>query len=273
MIAEYRVHLDVFDGPMDLLLHLIHRHEVSISDIPISLIADQYIDYIKRAQRIDIETAGDFLLLAATLMEIKSRMIARQSLIGEDVQGESLARLGEDDGEDPRAELVRQLLAYRMYRDAADALEDKRSEWERKYPSGRVMPSTTVMSELKDAEPEIELEDIDLLDLARAFAKIAGSVNFERLGEHEIGEDDSPIELHAADMHDSLTRYKAEGRERVPLRMLLTGRKRAEMLGLFLAMLELMKQQLVGVELDGTDGISLLLRDAPQSQEPNEIDG
>ncbi|MCA9278921.1 MAG: segregation/condensation protein A [Phycisphaeraceae bacterium] len=263
MITEYRVHLDVFDGPMDLLMHLIHQHEVDISDIPVAIIADQYIDYIRHVEKVDMETAGDFLLMAATLMEIKSRMIARQS-VAKEQSDEDVGQFDDDEGEDPRAELVRQLLAYRMYREAADALESKRDDWERKYPGGRVLPSAEALSELKEAEPELDLEDIDLLDLARAFARIAAAVNFDRLGEHEIGEDDSPIELHAADMRDSLTRYKAEGLAEVPLKMLLTGRKRSEMLGLFLAMLELMKQQLVRVELHDEFGIRLALHDHPQ---------
>src|SRR5947209_4730877 len=108
-MPEYRVELPVFRGPLDLLLYLVRRNEVEISDIPIAKITEQYVQYLEMLERIDVEAAGDFLVMASTLMEIKSRML--------------LPRPAESDaeaGEDPRGELVKQLVEYKKYRDAAE---------------------------------------------------------------------------------------------------------------------------------------------------------
>src|SRR6516162_8573556 len=103
---EYLVELDVFRGPLDLLLYLVKRDEVDIFDIPIAKVTEQFLDYLNLLQMIDVEAAGEFLVMAATLMEIKSRMLLPRS--------EELA--GTDD--DPRQELVRQLLQYKKFKEA-----------------------------------------------------------------------------------------------------------------------------------------------------------
>ncbi len=105
---QYSVHLDKFDGPMDLLLHLIKKNELDIYDISIALITRQYLDYIKLMKDLNLEVAGDFLVMAATLLHIKSRQ-----LLPQDDQEES-----EDEESDPRAELVRRLLEYQQYKEA-----------------------------------------------------------------------------------------------------------------------------------------------------------
>src|SRR5262245_23793265 len=105
---EYQVNLEVFRGPLDLLLFLVKRNEVDICDIPIARITEQYLDYFHVLEMIDVEHAGDFLVMSATLMEIKSKML--------------LPHAGELDGEqaDPRLELVRQLIEYKKFKDAAN---------------------------------------------------------------------------------------------------------------------------------------------------------
>src|SRR5262245_11177177 len=112
---EYQVQLEVFHGPLDLLLYLVKRHEVDIFDIPISHIAAQYLHYLELMRKIDMEVAGEFLVVASTLMEIKSKMLLPQKEKAEEAEAK----------EDPRAELVRQLVEYKKCRDAAARLEEQ----------------------------------------------------------------------------------------------------------------------------------------------------
>jgi len=107
--TPYEIKLDIFEGPMDLLVHLIKKHEVDIYDIPIALITDQFLEYIELLKSIDIDFTGDFLLMAATLAKIKSAMLLP-------------TQEGEEDEEDPRLELTRPLLEYLQIKSAADQL-------------------------------------------------------------------------------------------------------------------------------------------------------
>src|SRR5271155_4574724 len=108
---DYQVDLDTFRGPLDLLLHLVKRDEIDILDIPIARLTDQFLHYIREIDLPDVELVGDFIVMAATLMEIKSRMLLPRGA----VEGEEEA--------DPRQELVRQLIEYKKFKDAAGVLE------------------------------------------------------------------------------------------------------------------------------------------------------
>ncbi|HSF59472.1 MAG TPA: segregation/condensation protein A [Candidatus Binatia bacterium] len=108
-----RVQLEIFEGPLDLLLHLIKKNEVSITDIPIAAITEQYLAMLEVMQSLDLDVAGEFLVMAATLVHIKSRMLLPLTDDEDD----------EEEGADPRAELVRRLLEYQRFKDAADQLE------------------------------------------------------------------------------------------------------------------------------------------------------
>ncbi|MFI4897017.1 MAG: segregation and condensation protein A [Phycisphaerales bacterium JB059] len=264
--TNYRVRLDAFEGPLDLLLFLIRRAEVDVTDIPIAAITDQYMAQLEQIERIDIELAGEFLVMAATLMEIKSRMInPPEATDAPDREGEE----GEEKL-DPRAELVRQLLDYKKYRDAADELDHRRLEWEQRAP---VVAGADAQSIREAAEElgEIDMEDLGLSDLIEAFQEIVASVNFDRLGEHEVLSDDTPIELHAEDLLDQLKRDAGahDHPPRLSLRRVLTGRSRAEMIGLFLAMLTLIRDQRVGVRQPEAGGdIELELRPDADADAP-----
>lgn len=107
----YRVKLDIFEGPLDLLLHLVKKHEVELPDIPVAEITDQYLAYLNLLNRLDLDVAGEYLVMAATLLHLKSRLL----LPVEDTPDE-------DEGEDPRAELAKQLLEYQRYKEAAATL-------------------------------------------------------------------------------------------------------------------------------------------------------
>jgi segregation and condensation protein A len=266
---DYRVHLDAFEGPLDLLLYLIRRAEVDITDIPIAQVTDQYLEYLKQIETIDIELAGEFLVTAATLMEIKSRMLApaRPAAAAEGSEPQAPTSGA---GEDPRAELVRQLLAYKQYRDAASALEARKHEWERRFPAGRAGFDNQQLREIAMAQAEdLDLEDLSLMDLAEAFAQIASSVNFERLGDHQVTYDDTPIELHAEDILDRLKTQAGSGRGPIALPSLFVGRRKHEMIGLFLATLELVRRRAVRVRQEETGVIVLELRPTePEGEQP-----
>src|SRR2546427_11973240 len=121
-VAEdsYRIRLDEFEGPLDLLLHLIKKNEINIYDIPIALITKQYLDYISTMKSLNLVVAGEFLVMAATLIHIKSRMLLPVEADGDE----------EDEaGEDPRAELVRRLLEYKQFKEAARDLVQRGQQW------------------------------------------------------------------------------------------------------------------------------------------------
>jgi len=251
-----RVQLDAFEGPLDLLLHLIREHEIDIHDIPIAQITEQYLDSLKELQRINVELAGEFLLMAATLMEIKSRMIALATLPKHE------PRQDNHDEADPRADLVAQLLAYKKYRDAADELEERARRWAMRHPAAPI-----AVPDLPDADDALDLEDLHMQDLVDAFARIISAVNLDRLGEHEVVDDDTPIELHAEDIVDLLRR----NREPMTLRDALAGRTRAQMIGMFIAMLELVRQRRLAVAQENDD-IILSLREPEETAEPAPAD-
>jgi segregation and condensation protein A len=158
----YNVKLDTFEGPLDLLLHLIRKHEVDIYDIPIALVTEQYLRYIKLIQELNLDVAGEFLVMAATLIHIKSRMLLpRADPLQEDVE----------DPEDPRETLVRRLLEHQKFRAAADMLHDREALRRAQYmrPDSRVADAAG-----DDYEPELE---VDLFGLMTAFRGLLERAN------------------------------------------------------------------------------------------------
>jgi len=255
---DYRVRIDAFEGPLDLLLFLIRKNEVEITDIPIATIANQFITFLEKIERVDIDVAGEFLLMAATLMEIKSRMLTPRPAGTPDEAASS-------EQEDPRSELVKQLLAYKQYRDAASQLEARWSEWQARYPAHAALPKAAKPApelnpeEQADLGGPIEVDDLDLLDLVEAFKRIMDTVNFERIGEHQVTYDDTPIELHAEDILDRLRNLELpvedlNAKPELELTKVITGRTRSEMIGVFLAVLDLVRRRAVHVRQDRVEG-------------------
>ncbi|MGB2822970.1 MAG: segregation/condensation protein A [Phycisphaerae bacterium] len=219
-MPDYRVDLDIYNGPLDLLLYLIRRDEVDIYDIPIARITQQYVGYVELLERLDPNLAGAFLVMAATLMEIKTRML---------LPTPSPEEGGEDGLEiDPRAELVRQLLEYKAFKDAAGDL--------REAATARAMKFHRPLDKPDEQEPELDLEDAQVWDLLDAFSRLMAAIGAEA-PTHEVIYDDTPIELHEADILDRLRRDGPMSFERI-----FEGRTdRMEVLGLFLALLELIR--------------------------------
>lgn len=277
MTTDYRVSLDAFEGPLDLLLYLIRRAEIDIHDIPIAQIAEQYMAYLGEVDRIDIDLAGEFLVMAATLMEIKSRMLSPRPQRGGAGDGGSGGEGGAVEGgfevvPDPRAELVRQLLEYKRYRDATDRLEAWRSEWDHRYPAARAVVGKPSAEELaaeaaSAAEDErVDVDDLQLIDLVEAFARIVESVDFSRVGEHRVVVDETPVEVHGERIVERLRAARESGGGAVEFKSLFVNRSRSEMIGLFLAILELVKQQRIQVRQEAIQG-EIVLDLAPEGAE------
>ncbi len=255
---DYTVRLGTFEGPLDLLLYLIRRAEVDIHDIPIVQITDQYLDAIAGIDAettLDIDAAGEFLVMAATLVELKSRTLAPRRT-GED--GEDPGDAPEAEEVDPRHDLVRQLLAYQRFRSAAGELDDRREEFASRWPVRiRVGEAAVQESEDEDEAPALELDDVHAGDLFAAFERIMAAIDPSRLGEHAVEYDDTPIGLHQEDLVDRLRRTTTG---RMSLREAFEGRTRGAMIGLFLAVLELARQQRIRFHQDDMGDIDLELR-------------
>ncbi len=254
---DYRVQLDAYAGPLDLLLYLVKRHEIDLNDIPVAELTEQYLNHLKVIQQIDVELAGEFLVMAATLLEVKSQMLVPQ--VTEEGE-ETTATDSIEDPADPRYELVQQLLAYKRFKDAAIDLEERQREWDARFPAhptARPPEARQLSTDApEDAEQvEIDLEDANIMDLCEAFGRILDSIGHKP--QVEVTYDDTPISLHAEDIAD---RLKRDGP--MTLRKVFEGRRgRGELVGLFLAVLELVRTRRVRVEQDHADSdIRLALR-------------
>ncbi len=148
-MAEYKVKFEVFEGPLDLLLYLIKKEEVDIYEVNLTRLASQFIEYIETMRLLDLEIAGEFLVMAATLMYIKSR-----ELLPVDQQAQVE---GDDDGEDPRWELIRQLVEYKKFKDAAAQLAVLESRQQDIFPR---MPGKLEFEVAAPARPEVSIFDL-----------------------------------------------------------------------------------------------------------------
>jgi segregation and condensation protein A len=215
---DYRVDLPVFRGPLDLLLYLVKRNEVDICDIPIARIAEQFSAYLAVIQLIDVEQAGDFLVMASTLMEIKSRLVLPR---------------GEESGEeeeDPRLELVRQLIQYKKYKDAAALLE---AQAERQ--SYR-LPRQGLPVEAGPDPAQQPLRAVELWDLVSAFGRLMRETL--ALQPQQIVVDQTPQHVY---MEQIVQRLEQDAR--LPFSALFTPPyTRGRLVGLFLAVLELSRR-------------------------------
>ncbi len=244
---QFRISLEAFDGPLDLLLYLVRRAEVDIHDIPIAEITDDYLEILRHSASVDVEMAGEFLVMAATLIEIKSRSLVPPEQIEEDNQQDE----AEDAPSDPKGDLIRQLLSYQRFRTASEQLEAKRLAFGLRFEAG------VGILEVKDEEeePSLELDDVHILDLSDAYEHIASSIDFTRIGEHHVAFDDIPIELCQEDLLDRLTR---NAEKQITLQSTFEGLTQPERVGMFLATLELVRLRRVTVHQDDMLGSILV---------------
>ena len=227
-MSEYKINLDVFSGPLDLLLYLVRKEEVDIYDIPLAKITEEYIRHVEMLKLFDIELAGEFLVMAATLMEIKSAMLLPKD------QLDAI----EQDITDPRHELIRQLLEYKKFKDAANMLKMSAENQQQKFSR-----SDNIIASLEPkTEPELDLDQISVWDLLNAFDTMMKATG--NLMDISHITDDTPIDLYQIEI---LHRLQSEGA--MSFTRIFEGKKnKLVMIGLFLAVLELVREKLMTAE-------------------------
>ncbi len=226
--GDYRIHVDAFEGPLDLLLYLIRKEEVSIYDIPIARITEQYLEYVKLMEELDIAVAGEFLVMAATLIHIKTKMLLPRDPFAE-AAGEEL--------EDPRQELIERLLEHQRYRTAAEFLH-QRAILEREV-------FTRPVPDEDRANPEVQAGVFDLLTAFRDVLMRA-----QALMEIEIARDEVTLAQKLTEVYDVIV-----ARESVNVTELFdTSRSRRELVITFLAILELVKELKIRIVQTGAFG-------------------
>lgn len=216
---EYKVNLEVFEGPLDLLLYLIKKDEVDIYDIPIGRITTQYMEYLELMKILNLEIAGDFIVMAATLMVIKSRLL---------LPDEERGPVEEDDEDDPRWDLVRQLVEYKKFKDAAGFLEQLEAIQE------NVFSREGEHVEL-GARPEIGMSDVSIFDLISALNQALDRAPKEEL--NEIFAEQFTV----SEKVDYLLEATKNGKPLTLGRLFRGMRSRQEIVCTFLAVLELIK--------------------------------
>jgi segregation and condensation protein A len=228
-------HLEQYDGPLDLLLDLIRKQEINIYDIPIARITHQYLDYMQRAAEMNVELSAEFVYMAATLIHIKSRM-----LLPRDPELEKIAP-----EEDPRKELVERLIEHERFKTAAGMLHEKRVVEEAVWSNPQI--------EQFRAEDEGPVLAVGVFDLVKTFQAVLDRAKKRPI--YEVGTED----ISVPDMMRYLRQLFEQERQAVSARELLERqRTRRAMICLFLAMLELVKLQALGlVQTDASGEIGL----------------
>lgn len=234
-MEDYKVKLEVFEGPLDLLLYLIKRDEVDIYDISIERITKQYLDYMEAFQVLNIELAGEFIVMAANLLYIKSRTLLPKDQQMADEEAEE---------DDPRWELIRQLIEYKKFKEAASRLRDCQALQEQLFPRFPVTPDLPPAENLLVAE-------VGIFDLINAFQKILKRLEKEKPEDlREIFEENFTV----SDKIEYLLRATSAG---VSLRFeecFAQAAGRGEIVVTFLAMLELIRLKQLAVRQDDSFG-------------------
>ncbi len=228
---DFRVDLDSFRGPLDLLLYLVRKHEVEIIDIPIAPITDQFLEYISLLEKLDVNSVADFLSVASTLIEIKSQQVLPR---GDEI---------EEAMEDPRQELVRRLLEYKKFRDAASILEERSRDWQQRFSrlDNDLPPRRRDIAE----EP---IHEVELWDLVSAFGLIIRDTEAARPS--NIVYDDTPIHVYMEKIYALLLR-----RGRLALKDIFQAdMHKSTLVGIFLAILELVRYKKIRLDQNSLFG-------------------
>jgi segregation and condensation protein A len=256
--TSYQVELDVFEGPLDLLLHLVKKHELSILDIPISFVTEKYLDYLDTMAALDIDVAGEYLLMAATLCHIKSReLLPSPELAESDPDADGEDGEGAEADIDPRADLIRRLLEYQKYKEAALKLGQQpvvgRNVW------GRGAPSEDAVSDGVDPDAIAPLAPFPVHKLIEAFDRVMRQAKLKVT--HDVMIDRLSVSQKIAELTD---RLEAEGRFSFTsmFTFLKNGVERSlaevrhEAVVTFLALLEMAKLRLIALTQSQSEGAS-----------------
>ena len=228
---SYKIKLEIFEGPFDLLLYLIRKDELNVYDIPIATILEQYLQYIELMRLLDLNIAGEFIVMAATLMQIKSKMLLPQEInLNEEIP---------EDEKDPRAELVKRLLEYRQFKEAADQLRLKERQRQ------DIFKRKIALEDEDHAGPFFEAS---LFDLINAFSKALKDVPKELI--YEVIKDEFTVE---GKVHDLLHIFMAQSRIKLS-ELFSRARSKLEIISTFLAVLELIRLKEVVVAQQGLFG-------------------
>lgn len=223
--ADYKVKLEIFEGPLDLLLHLIKKNELDIYDIPISTITRQYLEYVNLMKELNLEIAGEFLVMASSLLQIKSQMLLPSAAEEESCEAE----------EDPRAELIRRLLEYQKYKEAAIMLEN------RELIGRDLFACRLAEPESENVQKENDVLEIDLFELVAAFQNVLKRLPAENY--HEVSVDSISV---AERINEILTLL--QGKNCVHFdELFVNGYSRDYLIANFLAVLELCKLKMVRI--------------------------
>jgi segregation and condensation protein A len=247
----YRIKIRVFDGPFDLLLHLIKINEMDIYDIPISEITSQYLEYIQLLKDLNLEVAGDFLVMAATLINIKARSLLppREDESDEEEIDEILSA----------RELMRQLIEYRKFKDLAFSLREKEEEY------ADIYFRTGILTEPDKAEKKEDISQQNLQSLFSAFARVLRYV--EAKGFHEVSEEQFTVEEKIAYLRAFLLQEKMVDIIRIFERCL----NKTEVIATFLATLELCRLQEITLQQTGLfEPIYISLKPPGAAEQKNE---
>jgi segregation and condensation protein A len=239
MEADYKVKLEVFEGPLDLLLYLIKKEEVDIYDIPIERITNQYMEYLTLMQMLNLEVAGEFLVMAATLMYIKSRMLLPADQQVTDTETE--------EGEDPRWELIRQLVEYKKFKDAGLQLGQREEQQANIFSRGSPDAGTEV-------DKDIPLAEVSIFDLINAFNEVLKKAS-AREDFREIIEERFTV----SDKIEEILYTLRDRSEMIFSELFATASSRAEVVVTFLALLELIRlKRLKVVQVEAFGEIQVL---------------
>lgn len=226
---EYKVNLEVFEGPLDLLLYLIRREEVDIYDIPISRITQQYREHLSMMKMLDLDVAGEFIVMAATLELIKSRMLLPVEEVEEAGSDE------EDEGKDPRWDLVRQLVEYKQFKDAATQLQEREYSLQNVFAPG----GEALVGGGDEGDPLFG--EVHLSDLLEAFKAVLDNAPVEPEGEIE------PILWTVPDKINLILGVLKNAKSVAFSHFFHAQSPRGEIIVTFLALLELLRQHQITV--------------------------
>ncbi|EKN69659.1 segregation and condensation protein A [Neobacillus bataviensis LMG 21833] len=231
----YQVKIDAFEGPLDLLLHLINRLEIDIYDIPVAEITEQYLIYIKTMKELQLDVASEFLVMAATLLVIKSKMLLpKHEEVFDEVDSEMTYE------EDPRDELVERLIEYRKYKEAAHDLKTMEEERGLMYTK----PPSDLSDFAKEKQPEKTDLNVSLYDMLAAFQKLLRRKKLQRPLATKIARQEISIEKRMAEIMGELTQLKG----RKNFNELFPNPAKDHIVVTFLAVLELIKRKVIDVE-------------------------
>ncbi|MCM3762921.1 segregation/condensation protein A [Alkalihalobacillus oceani] len=231
----YSVKLETFEGPLDLLLHLINQAEVDIYDIPVAAITDQYLEYIHAMQELELDVASEYLVMAATLLMIKSKMLLpkhEEELFEDEWEGEE---------EDPREELMFRLIEYRKYKEVAAELKEK----EQHRSLIHTKPPEDLDPFISDEEKrEIAIKGVTLFDMLSAYQKLMKRKQLQAPRTSTVTSREYSIEERIQEVMESLSRFHGQCR----FDQLFTRAERPHIVVTFLAILELMKTKSIRCE-------------------------